>query len=564
MTETDPRLRRRDLLRTGAAAVSLPLVGAATAGSREQATDRARTAAPPATFEPLGSADVNGAKEAVVGPDGDNVFVATGTGFVTVDVSDPTDPNIAQAEQNLSDDAGDDLVQVWDVKYDAGQLLVASAAQAAPPRGFYLYDVSDPTAPTRVGDWFATPDHGIHNCDLHDGVAYLTGNASDGRKVVAVDVSEPPFETLGTWQPGDWDDAWADPPNTSIHDVYAHGDYVYAAYWDAGTFVLDKSDPANMTFVSRVGDYGIEELREIESRRTYLEPPGNDHYVTVDEDAQIMAEGGESWDIENDGSGGPSGITIYDISDKSDPQRLAHVDAPASDNNSLRSGATETTSHNFDIHGDRLYASWYQGGVTIHDISDPTNPERIAWWADTDERSFWTAQLAVEDGFFVASSFGGDYREELLTFPDDAGGRMASPPNNVEWAAPGSYPEAGGGETTTPSDGTTTAPPATSTQRPATTTAPAEGSTQRPATTTAPAEGSTQRPATTTAVGSTPGDTAAPTTEVTPDGTDGDGTTASDDDSSGGGSPGPGLLGALAGVAGGVAWLRRRRGDDAE
>jgi hypothetical protein len=542
VNDTDPRPRRRDLLRAGAAAVSIPLVGAASAGDRDATTDRTQAAAPPATFEPLGSADVTGAKEAVVGPDGENAFVATGTGFVTVDVSDPADPNIAQAEQNLTDDAGDRLVQVFDVKYDAGQLLVASAAQGGGPKGFYLYDVTDPTDPTRVGDWFRTPDHGNHNCDLHDSVAYLTGNTSDGRKVVAVDVSESPFETLGTWQPGDWDDAWAEAPNTVLHDLYAHGDYVYAAYWDAGTFVLDKSDPANVTFVSRVGDYGIEELRswsDARARQGYREPSGNDHYVTVDEDAQIMAEGGESWDLETgDDSGGPSGITIYDVSDKADPQRLAHVDAPSSNDNSFGSSSTWTTSHNFDLQNGRLYASWYQGGVSVHDLSDPANPERIAWWMD-DDRAFWTAQLGVEGEYFVGSAGGSNGTTTgFVTFPDDGGGRVANPPDNVEWEAPGSYPEAGGGE------GTTTAAAETSTQ---------------------PPETATEPPAGTTAGGG------GPTTEVTPDGTateddgtaGGDGTTAGEDDS-GGGSPGPGLLGALASVGAGAYLLRRRRGDDEE
>jgi hypothetical protein len=529
---TDPRPRRRDLLRTGAAALSLPLLGPVATADR--ATDR-----PPATFEPLGTADVTGAKEAVVGPDGDHVFVATGTGFVTVDVSDPTAPSISQAEQNLADDAGDDLVQVFDVKYDAGQLLVASAAQGSPPRGFYLYDVTDPNDPTRVGDWFHTPDHGNHNCDLHDGVAYLTGNTRDGPKVVAVDVSAPPFETLGTWQPSDWDDAWAEAPNTVIHDLYAHGEYVYAAYWDAGTFVIDASDPANMSFVSRVGDHSIKELRswsDSRARREYLEPPGNDHYVTVDEDARIMAEGGESWDINNDDTGGPSGITIYDISDKADPRRLAHIDAPSSDNNSLEPDATETTSHNFDIHSGRLYASWYQGGVTVHDISSPSAPERIAWWADVDARSFWTAQLAVDGDFFVGTSFGGDYREGLLTFPDDAGGRMPNPPANVEWDAPGNYPDA--------DTGTTTAPDETTTDRKTGGTTAAD-----PGPTTAVTEDDPTGGSTTATAGAG---------ETTGDGT------ADDDGGTDGGSPGPGVLGTLASVGAGAYLLRRRRDADDE
>jgi len=523
MPEARSRLRRRDVLRGTAATLTLPLFG-----SSVGATDGTT---PPDPFEPLGTADVQGAKEAVVGPDGDYAFVATVTGFVTVDVSDPSAPTIAQAEQNLTDDGGNDLGQVFDVKYEDGRLVVASAAQGAQPRGFYVYDVTDPTDPTRVGDWYATPDHGIHNCSLDDGVVYLTGNTEDGPKIVAVDVSDPPFERLGTWQPADWNDAWEDPPNTVLHDLYAQGDYVYAAYWDGGTFVVDKSDPASMSFVSRVGDYTIQELREIASQQTYLEPEGNDHYVMVDEDATIMAEGGESWDINpNDDSGGPSGITLYDISDKANPQRLAHIDAPASDDNSFNDGSTWTTSHNFDIRGGRLYASWYQGGVSVHDISDPANPERIAWWMD-DDRAFWTAKLAVEDEFFVASAAGSNGTTTgFYTFPD-RGGRMPNPPENVTWETAGAYPGGSGGETTAaPGETTTTAGGTTTT---------AGGATSAPG---------TDDPAVTTGLPD----------EATATPTDDESTDESDD----GGSPGPGILGSIASVGAGAYLLRRRRQDD--
>jgi hypothetical protein len=446
MQNPAPTPSRRDVLRAGAATLVAPL--AATAATADAGADR------PAAFEPLGSVDVQGSKEVVVGPEGDYAFVATTTGFVVVDVSDPANPSMVATEQNLTDPDGNDLKQVFDVKYDAGQLLVASGAQGGKPFGFYLYDVSDPTAPSQVGDWYPTPSHGIHNCDLADGVAYLTGNTEDGPKVVAVDVSSQPFSELDTFQPGDWKDAWAEPPNTAIHDLTVHGDYVYAAYWDAGTWILDTSDPANLSFVSRVGDYDIETLREIASRQTYIEPKGNDHYVTVNEDATVMAEGGESWDFRlGDDSGGPSGITLYDVTDEANPKRLAHIDAPTSDNNSFRDDPTWTTSHNFHLTNDRLYASWYQGGVSVHDVSDPANPERVAWWCAPDEYAFWAARLASEGECFVATSGASNGTGPgLLTFPDDAGGRMPDPPAEVEWEADGNYPSGsgdGGGATTT-------------------------------------------------------------------------------------------------------------------
>jgi len=458
MVQEDCRLDRREVLVASAGALSVPLVGqTATAAS----SDGTSTGSSPATYEPLGRVDVNGAKEAVTTPDGEHAFVATGTGFVTVDVSDPANPSIASATQHLTAPDGTDVRQVADVKYDDGRLLVPTAFQGRGPRGFFLFDVSDPTNPSQVGEWFPTPEHGNHNSFLHDGVAYLTGNTRDGPKVDMIDVAEPPFERVGTWQPGDWKEEWATPPSTAIHDLYVQGDYAYCAYWDAGTFTLDVSDPANPTFVSRVGDYSRDELDDF-GQSEYVEPGGNDHYVTVNEDATLMAEGGESWDLEKgDDTGGPSGITLFDNSDKASPERLAHIDPPSTDDHTYSDGSTWTTSHNFDIHGDRLYASWYQGGVSVHDVSDPANPERIAWWADADDMAFWTAQLAVPGEFFVAPAAGsnGTGTTALLTFPDDAGGRMEAPPESVTWATDGAYPSAD--ESTTTTQPTTTEPTAT-------------------------------------------------------------------------------------------------------
>ena len=104
-----------------------------------------------------------------------------------------------------------------------------------------------------------------------------------------------------------------------------------------------------------------------------------------------------------------------DVSDATNPTRLSTIAPPKSPG---AYAGTWTTSHNFDIAGDRLFSSWYQGGVKIHDISDPANPEELAWWRRPDEASFWTAKR-VSDSVFLASSMGrrSNGRGGLYTFP---------------------------------------------------------------------------------------------------------------------------------------------------
>ena len=513
--ERDWSLRRRDVVRAGVGAATVGVLGSAASASESTTA---------AAYAPRGRVDVEGAAEVVVTPEGDTAFVAAGSGFVSVDVSDPASPSVIGDATGLEDPDGESVRQVLDVKYDDGRLLVPTAAQGGGPRGFYVFDVTDPANPTQVGDWFPTPEHGNHNAVLHDGVAYLTG----GLVLDVVDVSGESFERLGQWQPGDWNDDWSRLPNTVLHDLYVRGERAYCAYWDAGVFVLDVSDPANPSFVARAGEYSREEIEEL-SRQAYLEPGGNAHYVTVNEDGTLMAEGGESWDVDAaDDAGGPSGITFYDVSDETNPERVGHVDPPVSASNAY-GGGTWTTSHNFELANDRLYASWYQGGVTIHDVSDPANPERVAWWAAPSDRAFWTAQLAVPGEFFVASShagagMSGDVRGGLLTFPD-AAGEMDEAPTGVAWSE-------------------------------------AELESQQPSTTTSGAETATSG-AETTDGGTTTDETRTTSETASSEArTSQTRTTLSETADADGSTPGFGVVAALAALGAGAGRLLRGRGDD--
>ncbi|PSQ42630.1 hypothetical protein BRD17_08120 [Halobacteriales archaeon SW_7_68_16] len=68
-------MRRRDALRLGLGAAAGAAFGAAgTVGARVKG------------YAPLGSAEIDGAAEGVVGDGGETAYVAAGDGFVTVDL----------------------------------------------------------------------------------------------------------------------------------------------------------------------------------------------------------------------------------------------------------------------------------------------------------------------------------------------------------------------------------------------------------------------------------------------------------------------------------------------
>jgi hypothetical protein len=411
-------MRRRDVLRGGAGVLGLSLAGRASAH-------------PDAHFEPLGSVDVDGATEAVVGEDGQVTYVAASDGLVTVDVTDPASPEILAEERDLlSDRDGGEFGLLFDCAVDGDRLVIVGPANRATGviRGVLLYDVSDPAAPEQLA--FHGTEYPIHNAEFEDGVVYLTGIDGQTNPLVIVDASDDDLTEVGRWSPLDHDDAWAavSPLLRPIHDVHVQEGLAYLSYWDAGTWLVDVSDPAAPSYVSRIGTYTAEDLAVLdtsEARRRLIVPPGNAHSCAISDDGTVLGVGTESWEApgeDGDLVGGPGGVVLWDVSDPAEPERLSDIPAPVAQDNT-RDGQF-TTAHNFEIAGGRLYSSLYYAGLKIHDLSDPSLPTRVAWWRNPDEASFWTAQLARPDECVVASSSEGTESVDLVeqgrlyTFPD--------------------------------------------------------------------------------------------------------------------------------------------------
>ncbi|WP_435344436.1 LVIVD repeat-containing protein [Haloarchaeobius sp. HRN-SO-5] len=421
-------MERRDVLHASASALAAGALG------------QSVTARGSAPFEPVGELEIGHAAEVVLSDDGSTAYVAGDSGFLTVDVSDPANPAVLSEQRPLETSSGTQVQQILDVKVDGTSLLVPTAAQGGGPRGFFLYDVSDPANPSQVGEFFDTP-HGNHNSFILDDVVYLTGNTREATYLNVIDVSNEEFEQVGQWSPSqDLDSRWSQVPGKVLHDVWVQDGIAYCAYWDAGTFLVDVSDPANPEFVSRIGDYAFEDLLEWEGTRAgidYTEPRGNAHYVAVDDDATVLGVGVESWDAQlDDGQGGPGGISLYDITDPTDPTHLSDINPPQPENGDATRSGTWTTSHNFQFQGDRLYTSWYQGGVKTFDVSDPANPSQLSWWRDP-AYGFWTARTTEAVDFFAATSYPvpSSERTGLLLFSDEQA-EQSSPSSEIVEADP--------------------------------------------------------------------------------------------------------------------------------
>lgn len=497
-------MRRRELLCTAVGTLILPAV--------------TRRSAAQSAYEPLGRVPLDGATEVVVSDDGRTAFLAATTGFGTVDLSDPGNPQVlAERRGLLADRENGPLQDIRDATVAGDRLAVVGPANPNERiNAMVLYDVSDPGSPERVA--VHETDYAIHNAFLTDGRAYLSQFDGETVGMTIVDIGNDNPERVGRWSILDEPD-WSEIPLSpaTVHDIWVQSGTAYVAHWDAGTWLVDVRDPGEPTAITRIGGLAPDELASLSGealRRAQLVPPGNSHYVTVDDDAAVMGVGVESWAVE--GEGGPGGITLWDIESPREAEELATIDAPPTPAPSY--DGLWTTAHNFELTNDRLYSSWYRGGVKIHDVSDPANPEELAHWRRTEETSFWASVLAVPGEFFVGCSwnqYGELPQAYLYTFPD-----RASPVPNPATAA------------------------ATDRNAPATRTGPNRSAT-------------TNRDAT-TANGSAPGATGLTGGTETPlDGTNGGG------GGSAGAGPGFGVPAALGGL-GLVAWRYHRRGGESE
>jgi hypothetical protein len=397
-------MRRREALRLvglGAAAATGPV-----ASARGQPDGPDESDDPP-VLAPLARFDLPGAKEAVVGEDGTTVFVAVTDGFAVVDVSDPTAPALLYEDRAvLGDRADGPLEAVYDLKIDGDRLAVTGPARSGPTlEAVVVYDVADPAAPARVS--VHETDFFNHNCDIADGVVALCGNDGDRNPLVTVDAET--GAELGRWSVVEAEPGWADVPfgPWQLHDVSLSGGLACLAYWDAGTWLVDVSDPASPALVGQVRgqspDEYVDMAGDARSEATF-QPPGNDHYAATSADGSLVCISVEAWDIDpQEAAVEPGALHLYDTSDPTAPEPLSTIPAPETTDE--RYAGVWTTSHNFELRGDTLVTSWYRGGVRTYDIADPAAPELTGSWRATDTASFWTAQHATEE-FFVASSRG--------------------------------------------------------------------------------------------------------------------------------------------------------------
>jgi hypothetical protein len=273
--------------------------------------------------------------------DGNYAYVVGLTGLDVVDVSNPSAPAlVGHIDGRLND-----------VRIVHGMTsTVAFASSEGGDDRTWIIDVTTPTAPNLVSviDEYS---HSLQTRTVGDATELYLANYSEA--IPRFDVTNPltPVRTGTIILPGE--------TVSGVHDLTVYGSRIYANNTDAGFVAVDVSG-------------GID--NPVELGRTKV---GYSHasWAGTIGGREIVLHGDE-------GMTGTSALGAY--------MRVLDGD-PASSTffGELAQYRTrpEVGIHNIEVHGTRAYIAYYQDGVRIVDLADPTHPVEVAHYNTWDDKT---------------------------------------------------------------------------------------------------------------------------------------------------------------------------------
>jgi hypothetical protein len=263
--------------------------------------------------------------------DGTHAYVASITGFDVIDVADPAHP---VAKSHLDGDYNDIRVT-----HAAGKTYAIIASRGADERTYFV-DVTNPAAPFVA----STIDAYSHSLQLQTRGATTELYLADYTGFV------PRYDITDPLTPRLLDMARVPGPEGAVHDLTVDGDRIYANNTTGGFVAFDTTAGPNATVELGHTDAPY-------SHASWVGTAGGRSIVLHGDEGMTKTRDGGAYLRVLDGTvGSPTFMT--DIG--------RYQTRP------------EVGIHNFEVHDNLAYIAYYQDGVRIVDLSDPTKPREIA------------------------------------------------------------------------------------------------------------------------------------------------------------------------------------------
>ena len=289
----------------------------------------------------LGAAPFDGLNVVV---DGTFAYVVGYTGLDIIDVSDPAQP---VARGKVADEYFNDVKIVR-----ANGRVVAYASASFDT---WVIDVTAPDAPEVLAPLGFYSHSVFVEASSGSPRLYLADYTND---VPIFDVSDPrtPVMIGVARDPG---------PMAGIHDLFVDGDMIYVNNTTAGFTALDVSAGLASPAVER-GRY-----------------PTNGYSHA----SWVGTAGGRRIALHGDEGMTPDGGSLLKVldGDPASPTFLTEIGRYQS--------RPEVGIHNFQLVGDKVYIAYYQDGVRVVDLADPTQPREVAHY------NTWGVETAPGGGF---------------------------------------------------------------------------------------------------------------------------------------------------------------------
>ena len=244
-------------------------------------------------------------------------------GLTVFDVRDPAVPRKVKTIQFEGDN-------YWNAVWAKGNALYVASAN----NGVLIFDISTPANPQFIT---RLPSGGANNHTL-----FVEGN----RLYATVDTGVSIFDVTTPTQPVEVGRYSSEGGFSYPHDMLAIGDRLYVSYADLGYSVVDVRDPANpVTLGTFTYDY---------NQYSHASAVGTFAGRT------LSFMGGE---------GPGEHLRVLDVTDPANIVKIGRFQ--------LR---PIISIHNMLLVGKKLYIAWYQEGVRVLDVSNPTQPTQVAYY----------------------------------------------------------------------------------------------------------------------------------------------------------------------------------------